>query len=85
MDTDTAIGLAFFAGSIVIAAAMVLVAMTALRDAGGPAPGHEREEAFPAPFAPTPGDDSPLGATDQASTEASARATRSQQPGGPAG
>ena len=83
MDSDTLVGLAFFAGSIVIAAAMVLVAMTALRDAKGPAPGHEHEEPIPAPFAPDRR--SPLGATDQGSTEATARATRSAGPGEPPG
>jgi len=79
MDTDTAVALAFFAVSIVIAGAMVLVAMTALRDAKRPHARREGEgEAIPAPF--TPDRNSPLGATDQGSTEETARATRSARP-----
>jgi len=77
MDTDTAVALAFFAASIVIAAAMVLVAMTALRDAKRP-PARREGESIPAPFAPDR--NSPLGATDQGSTEETARATRSARP-----
>ncbi len=81
MDTDTAVALAFFAGSIVIAAAMVLVAMTALRDAKRPPSSQTRDGSIPAPFARD--DASPLGATDQGSTEQSARATRSSRPDEP--
>ncbi len=81
MDTDTAVALAFFAGSIVIAAAMVLVAMTALRDAKRPPSAQTRDGSIPAPFAPDR--ESPLGATDQGSSEASARATRSARPDEP--
>ncbi len=82
MDTDTAVALAFFAGSMIIAGAMVLVAMTALRDAKRPPSAQTRDGSIPAPFAPDR--NSPAGATDQGATEETARATRSARPDEPA-
>ena len=93
MDLDaanTTYAIAFTIGSLVVAAILTALALGPLRDRGGRrrarAGAHDHEEGgVPAPFAPTPGDDSPLGATDQTSDAQSSRATRSAHPGEPRG
>ena len=85
MDLDaanTTYALVFTFGSLVVAAILTALALGPLRDRGGRAGAHDHEEGgVPAPFAPSPGDDSPLGATDQTSDASSSRATRSARPG----
>ncbi len=87
MDLDaanTTYAIAFTVGSLVVAAILTALALGPLRDRGGRAGAHDHGEGgIPAPFAPTPGDDSPLGATDQTSDAESSRATHAVYPGEP--
>ena len=93
MDLDavnTTYAIAFTIGGLVVAAVLTALALGPLRERGGRGRGHaaahdHEEGGVPAPFAPTPGDRSPLGATDQTSDAQTSRATRSAHPSEPRG